>query len=109
MGNLSTQNEVVIGTQEIISPSSQKKCLNKYVRNSKCLRNEYGDARIFISAKSSNAVVVDRVLQERRSLINIESDMYITDVIGMLEEDHVMKNMFEKKISSKDSLNSVNQ
>lgn len=108
MDNLNTPNEVAIGTRETISHLSQKKCLNKYVRSSKFLQNEYGDARIFISARSSNVDAVDQALLEKKNLTNIENGMYITDVIGMLVEEHVMKNMFEKKISSHDSSNSVN-
>ena len=83
--------------------------MNKYARNSKSPQNEFGDARIFISAKSSNADAVDQGLQEKKSLINMGKGMSTIGATDMRVEEHATKNMFERKILSKDSLSSVNR
>jgi hypothetical protein len=83
--------------------------LNKCARCSKSPQSEFGDARIFISAKSLNADAVDQELQEKKSLTNTGNGMCTTDAIDTLVEEHATKNMFEKKILSKDSLSSVNR
>lgn len=76
--------------------------MSKYVKDSKFPQSEYGDVRIFTSAKSSNVDAVDQGLQEKKSLINMGNGMSTTDVIDMRGEELAMKNMSEKKLLLKD-------
>lgn len=68
-----------------------------YERSSKFLLRAYGEENTFTLARFSNADVVVPVLLEKRNLAGNENDIFTTDAIVMVVEEHVAKNISEKK------------